>query len=79
MQGEGRPAGSGHTWACYKTVAAVGASGMSAESKDNSKKKTSAEARRARLEAELRANLLKRKAQAKAKQPPRDRNEGRQS
>jgi hypothetical protein len=52
---------------------------MSAESKDNSKKKTSAEARRARLEAELRANLLKRKAQAKAKQPPRDRNEGRQS
>ena len=38
-----------------------------------------AEARKARLEAELRSNLLKRKAQAKAKQPPRDRNEGRQS
>ena len=52
---------------------------MSAESKDKPEKKTDAEARRARLEAELRANLLKRKAQAKAKQPPRDRNEGRQS
>ena len=52
---------------------------MSAKSKDKPEKKTDSEARRARLEAELRANLLKRKAQAKAKQPPRDRNEGRQS
>ena len=41
-----------------------------------------AEARRARLAAELRANLLKRKAQAKARVKdtvPKDRNEGRQS
>jgi hypothetical protein len=60
-------------------VAAAGASGMSAEPKDKPEKKTDAEVRRARLEAELRANLLKRKAQAKAKQSPRDRNEGRQS
>jgi hypothetical protein len=37
------------------------------------------DARRARLARELRANLLKRKAQAKAKGLPRDRNEGRQS
>ena len=35
--------------------------------------------RRARLARELRANLLKRKAQAKAKDLPRDRDEGRQS
>ena len=52
---------------------------MSEEPKDKSGQKAEAEARKARLEAELRANLLKRKAQAKAKQPPRDRNEGRQS
>ena len=43
---------------------------MSEEPKDKSGQKA---------KAELRANLLKRKAQAKAKQPPRDRNEGRQS
>ena len=78
MQGEGRLPGSRSTGACYK-VAAAGASGMSAECKDKPEKKTDAEVRRARLEAELRANLLKRKAQAKAKQSPRDRNEGRQS
>jgi hypothetical protein len=35
--------------------------------------------RRARLARELRANLLKRKAQAKARELPRDRDEGRQS
>ena len=35
--------------------------------------------RRAKLARELRANLLKRKAQAKAKHLPRDRDEGRQS
>ena len=35
--------------------------------------------RRARLCAELRANLLKRKAQTKARKPFKDRNEGRQS
>jgi hypothetical protein len=52
---------------------------MSEEPKDKSGQKAKAEARKTRLEAELRANLLKRKAQAKAKQPPRDRNEGRQS
>ena len=52
---------------------------MSEEPKDKPGQKAKAEARRARLEAELRANLLKRKVQAKAKQPPRDRNGGRQS
>jgi hypothetical protein len=36
------------------------------------------EARKARLAAELRANLLKRKAKPKPEEPPRDRNEGRQ-
>lgn len=35
--------------------------------------------RKARLARELRANLLKRKAQAKAKALPMDRDEGRQS
>ena len=35
--------------------------------------------RRARLARELRANLLKRKARAKAKALPKDRDEGRQS
>ena len=52
---------------------------MSEDPKDKSGQMAKVEARKARLEAELRANLLKRKAQAKAKQPPRDRNEGRQS
>jgi hypothetical protein len=52
---------------------------MSEEPKDKPGQKVKAEARRARLEVELRANLLKRKAQTKAKQLPRDRNEGRQS
>jgi hypothetical protein len=51
---------------------------MTEKVKDNAAKEKN-QARRARLEAELRANLLKRKAPAKAKQPPRDRNEGRQS
>jgi hypothetical protein len=35
--------------------------------------------RQARLAKELRANLLKRKAQAKARALPKDRDEGRQS
>jgi hypothetical protein len=46
------------------------------------KRAGSAAARRARLETELRANLLKRKAQAKARfkdTSARDRDEGRQS
>jgi hypothetical protein len=52
---------------------------MRGENKDNPGPKAKDEARRTRLEAELRANLLKRKAQAKAKRPHKDRNEGRQS
>jgi len=52
---------------------------MTGESKDKpSPKQAKGDERRARLGRELRANLLKRKAQAKAK-PPRDRDEGRQS
>ena len=51
---------------------------MSEPQKDGPGKKAKDEARKARLAAELRANLLKRKAQAKAKEPSRDRNEGRQ-
>ena len=43
------------------------------------RKAAKSDARRARLVQELRANLLKRKAQAKAKDLPRDRDEGRQS
>jgi len=48
----------------------------------NTPKGTESAARRARLEQELRANLLKRKAQAKARAkdvPEKDRDEGRQS
>jgi len=52
---------------------------MRGEPKDKPGQKAKEATRRTRLEAELRANLLKRKAQAKAKQPHRDRNEGRQS
>jgi hypothetical protein len=53
---------------------------MTGEVKDKaSPKQAKSDQRRARLGRELRANLLKRKAQAKAKQPPKDRNEGRQS
>jgi hypothetical protein len=52
---------------------------MSEKPKDEAGQKPQHEARQARLAAELRANLLKRKAKAKAKQPPKDRNEGRQS
>ena len=37
------------------------------------------DARRTRLKQALRANLLKRKAQAKATKPAKDRDEGRQS
>jgi hypothetical protein len=48
----------------------------------NTPRVTESAARRARLEQELRANLLKRKAQAKARAkeaPEKDRDEGRQS
>jgi len=48
----------------------------------NTPKGTESAARRVRLEQGLRANLLKRKAQAKARAkdvPQRDRDEGRQS
>lgn len=51
---------------------------MSGPRKVNPAEKAKDEARKARLAAELRANLLKRKAKAKTKDPPRDRNEGRQ-
>jgi hypothetical protein len=51
---------------------------MSEKPKDGAGQKPQREARQARLAAELRANLLKRKAKAKSKAPPRDRNEGRQ-
>ena len=44
-----------------------------------SPKQSKSDGRRARLKQALRANLLKRKAQAKAKQNPRDGDEGRQS
>jgi hypothetical protein len=53
---------------------------MTGEAKDKtSPKQTKGDRRRARLGQQLRANLLKRKAQAKAKEPPKDRDEGRQS
>ena len=39
---------------------------------------TKAEARKARLAAALKSNLLKRKEKATPKEAPRDRNEGRQ-
>lgn len=42
-------------------------------------KQAKSDARQARLKRALKANLLKRKAQAKAKQNPRDGDEGRQS
>ncbi len=51
---------------------------MAGPRKHNPAEKAKAEARKARLAAELRANLLKRKEKAKATQTPRDRNEGRQ-
>jgi hypothetical protein len=44
-----------------------------------SPKQVKGDRRRTRLGQQLRANLLKRKAQAKAKKPPRDGDEGRQS
>jgi hypothetical protein len=53
---------------------------MTGEAKDKpSPKQAKSDARRARLGRELRANLLKRKAQAMAKQPRKDGDEGRQS
>lgn len=60
-----------------KTVA-VGWVAMTGPRKSNPAEKAKDEARKARLAAELRANLLKRKAKPKPEQPPRDRNEGRQ-
>ena len=51
---------------------------MSGPNKHSPADKAKSEARKARLAAELRANLLKRKEKAKAMQQPRDRNEGRQ-
>ena len=51
---------------------------MSEAKKPNRAGKATAEARKARLAAALRANLLKRKAKARPKAAPRDRNEGRQ-
>jgi hypothetical protein len=53
---------------------------MTGQKKDEpGQKQAKSDARQARLGAELRANLLKRKAQAKAKEPSRDRDEGGQS
>ena len=53
---------------------------MTGQKKDKpSQEQAKSEARQVRLGAELRANLLKRKARAKAKQPSRDRDEGGQS
>jgi hypothetical protein len=53
---------------------------MTGQKKDKpSQGQAKSEARQTRLGAELRANLLKRKAQAKAKEPLRDRDEGGQS
>jgi hypothetical protein len=54
---------------------------MTGPAKDKpGQKRAKSEARRARLGQELRANLLKRKAQAAAKAPPaKARDEGRQS
>ena len=48
-------------------------------SRTQTAKPAKSDERRARLARELRANLLKRKVQAKAKALPKDRNEGRQS
>jgi hypothetical protein len=51
---------------------------MSETKKPQPAAKAKAEARKARLAAALRANLLKRKEKATPKEAPRDRNEGRQ-
>jgi len=51
---------------------------MSGPDKHSPTDKAKSEARKTRLAAELRANLLKRKEKAKAQEKPRDRNEGRQ-
>jgi hypothetical protein len=51
---------------------------MSEPKKPQPPSKAKAEARKARLAAALRSNLLKRKEKAAPKEPPRDRNEGRQ-
>jgi hypothetical protein len=51
---------------------------MSEPKKPQPAKKAKAEARKARLAAALRSNLLKRKEKATPKEAPRDRNEGRQ-
>ena len=51
---------------------------MTGAQKNRPAEKAKSEARKARLAAALKKNLLKRKAQAKAKEGPRDRNEGRQ-
>jgi len=51
---------------------------MRGPQKHDPSKKAKDEARKARLAAELRANLLKRKARAKAERPQADRKEGRQ-
>jgi hypothetical protein len=51
---------------------------MSQPKKPRQADKAKAEARKARLAAALRSNLLKRKEKATPKEPPRDRNEGRQ-
>ncbi len=53
---------------------------MTGEADDKtSPKQVKGDRRRARLGQQLRANLLKRKAQAKAKKRPRDGDQGRQS
>ena len=51
---------------------------MSGPKKRHPDKQAKEEARKARLAAELRANLLKRKARARAEGPHTDRKEGRQ-
>jgi hypothetical protein len=51
---------------------------MSEPKKPQPARNAKAEARKARLAAALKANLLKRKEKAPPKEVPRDRNEGRQ-
>jgi hypothetical protein len=51
---------------------------MSEPKKPQPVSKAKAEERKARLAAALRSNLLKRKEKVTPKEPPRDRNEGRQ-
>ncbi len=51
---------------------------MSEAKKPNPAERAKSEARKARLAAALRSNLLKRKAKAPPKAAARDRNEGRQ-